>query len=93
VVAVDGTMKKRLKHHPVADQAHIKTGMLSDARAIAGYLLDRHGRRYTVVMIVNHPRAPETDPAMDALLEWIYNGPTDPARAITNRPAASRLRP
>lgn len=93
VVAVDGTMKKRLKDQPVAGQAHIKTGMLSDARAMAGYVLDRHGRRHTVVMIVNHARAPETDPAMDALLEWVYNGPTARARPITNRPAASPLRP
>lgn len=93
LVAYDGTMKKRLKDAEVAGQAHIKTGMLSDARAMAGYVLDRRGRRHTVVMIVNHPRAHEADPAMDALLAWIYAGPTAPARSITNRPAASSLRP
>jgi D-alanyl-D-alanine carboxypeptidase len=72
--------------------------MLSDVRAIAGYVLDRHGRRHTVVMIVNHPRATETDPAMDALLEWIYEGmergrPRGRAPAREHRSGASPLRP
>jgi D-alanyl-D-alanine carboxypeptidase/D-alanyl-D-alanine-endopeptidase (penicillin-binding protein 4) len=93
VVAVDGTMKKRLKDQPVAGHAHIKTGMLSDARAMAGYVLDRNGRRHTVVMIVNHPLATQTDPAMDALLEWIYEGATASARPRAHRPAASHPRP
>ena len=93
VVAYDGTMKKRLKDESIAGHAHIKTGLLADARAMAGYVLDRRGRRHTVVMIVNHPRAPEADPAMDALLEWLYQGPTAPARPITNRPVAGSLHP
>ena len=74
VAAVDGTMRRRLKGEGVAGQAHIKTGLLADARAMAGYVLDRGGRRQVVVMIVNHPGAPETQPAMDALLRWVYDG-------------------
>ncbi|MEK6245610.1 MAG: D-alanyl-D-alanine carboxypeptidase/D-alanyl-D-alanine-endopeptidase [Pseudomonadota bacterium] len=74
VAAVDGTMRRRLLGSGVAGQAHIKTGLLSDARAMAGYVLDRSGRRHVVVMIVNHPSAPETQPAMDALLRWVYEG-------------------
>ena len=72
VVAVDGTMRRRLQGSSVAGQAHIKTGLLSDARAMAGYVLDRSGRRHVVVMIVNHPSAHEAQPAMDALLRWVY---------------------
>ncbi len=72
VVAVDGTMRRRLKGEGVAGQAHIKTGLLSDARAMAGYVLDRSGRRHVVVMIVNHPSAHDAQPAMDALLRWVY---------------------
>lgn len=93
VVAADGTMKKRLRGERVAGSAHIKTGLLADARAIAGYVLDRYGRRHVVVMIANHPKAPQTDAAMDALLQWVYDSPTAPARPITNRPAASPLPP
>ena len=93
VVAADGTMKKRLKGERVAGNAHIKTGLLSDARAIAGYVHDRQGRRQAVVMIVNHPNAPQTDAAMDALLQWVYDSPTAPARPTTNRPSVSPSHP
>lgn len=72
IVGLDGTMRKRLKADGVSGQAHIKTGLLNDARAIGGYVLDRGGRRHVVVMLVNHPNAPEAQPAMDALLRWIY---------------------
>lgn len=93
VVAADGTMRKRLRGERIAGHAHVKTGLLSDARAIAGFVLDRQGRRHVVVMIANHPRAPQADAAMDALLEWIYDSPTSPARPITNRPVSSPRRP
>ena len=73
LVAVDGTMRRRLKGEMVAGQAHIKTGTLADARAVAGYLLDRSGRRHAVVMLVNHPNAAGSQPAMDALLRWVYD--------------------
>lgn len=90
IVAADGTMRKRLRGEPVAGQAHIKTGLLNDARSIAGYVLDRNGRTQVVVMIVNHPRAPEAQAALDALVEWAYARPpaaTGRARA-TSRPRA-----
>jgi D-alanyl-D-alanine carboxypeptidase/D-alanyl-D-alanine-endopeptidase (penicillin-binding protein 4) len=74
VVAADGTMKKRMRGERIAGSAHIKTGLLNEARAIGGYVLDRTGKRHVVVMIVNHPKAPETDAAMDALLAWVYDG-------------------
>jgi D-alanyl-D-alanine carboxypeptidase/D-alanyl-D-alanine-endopeptidase (penicillin-binding protein 4) len=35
-------------------------------------VLDRSGRRQVVVMLVNHPSAAESQPAMDALLRWVY---------------------
>lgn len=72
IAGADGTMRRRLKGDGVSGQAHVKTGLLNDVRAMAGYVLARSGRRYVVVMIVNHPRAPEAQGAMDALLRWTY---------------------
>ena len=74
ILAMDGTMRRRLKGDGVAGRAHIKSGLLSDqgVRSIAGYLLDRSGRRHVVVMIVNH-NGVEAQPAMDALLRWAYD--------------------
>jgi D-alanyl-D-alanine carboxypeptidase/D-alanyl-D-alanine-endopeptidase (penicillin-binding protein 4) len=93
VTAVDGTMRKRLHYEPVAGSAHIKTGLLNDARAIAGYVLDRRGRRHAVVMMINHPRAPEADAAFDVFLNGVYDGATGRARARARPPAASHQRP
>ena len=75
LAAVDGTLEQRLKNSPVAGQAHLKTGSLDGVRAIAGYLLDRKGRRWVVVFLVNHTRASEARAAQDALLEWLYERP------------------
>ena len=72
IVGLDGTMRRRLKNDGVTGRAHIKSGLLSDARAMAGYVLDRSGRRQVVVMLVNHPNAAESQAAMDALLRWVY---------------------
>jgi serine-type D-Ala-D-Ala carboxypeptidase/endopeptidase (penicillin-binding protein 4) len=75
LVAVDGTMKKRLPGALVAGRAHIKTGSLDGVRAIAGYVLDAKGRRVAVVCLTNHPRAENAHALEDALLEWIYERP------------------
>ena len=72
IVGQDGTMRRRLKENGIAGRALVMSGLLQDARAMAGYVLDRGGRVQVVVMIVNHPSAPETQPAMDALLRWVY---------------------
>jgi D-alanyl-D-alanine carboxypeptidase/D-alanyl-D-alanine-endopeptidase (penicillin-binding protein 4) len=73
LVAHDGTMKKRLKSDRVSGQAHIKTGSLSDVRSLAGYVLDRNGRRFAVVFLVNHPNAAASQSAQDALLGWVHD--------------------
>ena len=94
LAAADGTMRKRLLGEAVAGRAHIKTGLLHDARSIAGYVLDRRGRRYAVVMIINHPRASsEGQPALDAMLAWVYEGATGRAAARGRRSSGAPHRP
>ena len=70
IVGVDGTMRKR---SGAAGSAHIKTGLLADTRAIAGYVLAASGKRYAIVAFVNHPNAGATQGALDALLNWVYS--------------------
>jgi D-alanyl-D-alanine carboxypeptidase/D-alanyl-D-alanine-endopeptidase (penicillin-binding protein 4) len=69
IVGIDGTMRRR---SAAAGFAHIKTGLLADTRAIAGYVLAASGRRYAVVAFINHPNAGAGQPALDALLSWVY---------------------
>ena len=73
ITGIDGTMKKRLEGTGAARQAHIKTGLLEGARTMAGYMLDKAGRRVVVVFFVNHPKSGDAQPAMDALLQWVYD--------------------
>lgn len=75
ITAVDGTLEKRLKISDVAGQAHLKTGSLDGVRAMTGYLLDKKGRRWVVVFVVNHANAGASRVAQDALLEWVYKRP------------------
>jgi len=70
LLAVDGTLKKR--QGSAAGQAHIKTGSLEGVKTLAGYVLDRRGRRQIVVFFVNHPNAAAAQAAQDALLQWVY---------------------
>jgi D-alanyl-D-alanine carboxypeptidase/D-alanyl-D-alanine-endopeptidase (penicillin-binding protein 4) len=94
LVAADGTMKKRMQGEPVSGNAHIKTGLLSDARAIGGYVIDRNERRLAVVMIANHPNAPYADTAFEALLAWARAGSATGRAPATAHPRdASPRRP
>ncbi len=73
LVAYDGTMRRRLRFESIAGQAHIKTGSLSDARTLAGYVLDQRGQRHVVVLFINHANAAAGQPAQDALLQWVHD--------------------
>jgi len=75
VLALDGTLMKRLKDSPAAKRAHLKTGSLDGVSAIAGYLLDKQNRRQVLVMLVNHKQAGASKIAQDALIEWVYRQP------------------
>jgi D-alanyl-D-alanine carboxypeptidase/D-alanyl-D-alanine-endopeptidase (penicillin-binding protein 4) len=75
ILAVDGTMKKRLIGTTVTGRAHIKTGLLNGVKTMAGYMLDKSGRRMAIVFFVNHANSGKAQLAMDALLQWIYQRP------------------
>ena len=42
---------------------------------MAGYVLDREGRRKVVVFFINHANAAAGQAAQDALLRWVYEAP------------------
>ena len=72
LLGLDGTMRRRSRGESIAGQAHLKTGTLNDARAIAGYVLDATGRRWIVVMMINHPSSGQAQAAQEALLNAVY---------------------
>ncbi len=78
IVALDGTMRKRLAQSAAAGRARIKTGTLRDAVSAAGYVRDASQRDWIVVAIINHPEASKGRPALDALIHWVARGADTP---------------
>jgi serine-type D-Ala-D-Ala carboxypeptidase/endopeptidase (penicillin-binding protein 4) len=69
----DGTFKKRVVIDGLS--AHLKSGTLNDVRATAGFVLDRKGRRWVVVMYIQHGNAPAASGTQEALLNWLSERP------------------
>lgn len=76
IVALDGTMKNRLKASPAAGNARLKTGTLRDVAALAGYVRDRRGQDWIVTAFVNDPQAGEGRgrAVLDRLILWVAEG-------------------
>lgn len=70
IVATDGTLRRRFQGSTLAGQAHLKTGSLRDASALAGYVHGAGGRRLSFVFLIYHPNARKGEAAQRALLEW-----------------------
>jgi D-alanyl-D-alanine carboxypeptidase/D-alanyl-D-alanine-endopeptidase (penicillin-binding protein 4) len=54
-------------------KAFLKTGTLTDTRALAGYVQARSGKTYAVAAIINDPHAGKGVAALDAFIAWIVD--------------------
>ncbi|MFL9963908.1 D-alanyl-D-alanine carboxypeptidase/D-alanyl-D-alanine-endopeptidase [Paraburkholderia sediminicola] len=93
IAGVDGTMRNRLANQGAGGNAHIKTGTLRDVRAIAGYVASADGNSYVVVSLINDPHSEAARAAHDALLEWVYQGPSQGFTKIADPIEEPRVRP
>lgn len=75
LVAMDGTMRRRLQRTPLVGEAHIKTGTLNNVRAIAGYSRDSNGQDWAVVAILNDPKPWGATSILDQVLLNTYTQP------------------
>ena len=69
ITGIDGTLRSS-RSRVSQGWAHLKSGTLRDATALAGYVHTPSGRRLVVVGIVNHPNAAAARPALEALVDW-----------------------
>lgn len=66
ISGMDGTLRRS----KASANAHLKTGSLRDANALAGYVHGNSGQRYVLVAMINHANAGAARPVMDALVDW-----------------------
>jgi D-alanyl-D-alanine carboxypeptidase/D-alanyl-D-alanine-endopeptidase (penicillin-binding protein 4) len=97
IVAVDGTMRRRLHGSPAAGRARMKTGTLSNVVALAGYVPDATGKPLVVVAMVNSDLAGNGRgrAVLDTLVDWVAHlgGPAQPVLAIPGQPAPNQPAP
>jgi D-alanyl-D-alanine carboxypeptidase/D-alanyl-D-alanine-endopeptidase (penicillin-binding protein 4) len=74
IAGVDGTLRRRPRAGPLVGRARLKTGSLRDVSAAGGYLFGPAGRRWIVVLTINHEGllAWQGKAIQDALLRWVY---------------------
>lgn len=61
VAGVDGTLRNRMKGTPAQANARAKTGTLSSATSLSGYVTSAAGERLVFSLMINHPPR-ERDP-------------------------------
>ena len=69
---MDGTLATRFKNEDLVGRSHLKTGTLNQVSAIAGYMLNRRGRRLIVVIQQNGARASRGADIQNEILRWAF---------------------
>ena len=91
IVAVDGTMRRRLKDSPAAGHARMKTGTLANVVALAGYVRDALGQQCVVVAMINSDQVGDGRgrAVLDTLVDWVarLGNETAPATPSMKHPA------
>jgi D-alanyl-D-alanine carboxypeptidase/D-alanyl-D-alanine-endopeptidase (penicillin-binding protein 4) len=94
IVAVDGTMRRRLHGTPAAGRARMKTGTLHNVVALAGYVPDATGKQLVVVAMVNSDLAGNGRgrAVVDSLVDWVAHlgGPAQPVLAVPGQAAPNQ---
>ena len=77
LLALDGTMRKRLKDNGMQGRGRIKTGYIKGIRSMAGYVTSRNGTQYSVAMVIESGKVDfrNGNQIQDALLKWLYEQP------------------
>jgi len=89
LVAMDGTMHNRLRDTGLRGEGHIKTGSLTNVRAVAGFTRDSNNTTWAVSAIVNTPSAWKSQAVLDDVLEAVHRLPGAQAAAVTRNEAGT----
>ncbi len=80
IAGVDGTIKRRFRGTVVRNKAWMKTGTLRRVKNIGGYVKNRAGKVYTVVILVNSTKAKYRGAKLqNEIIKWLVNGAAKPS--------------
>lgn len=86
IIAMDGTMARRLRNEGMQGEGRIKTGYLENVRSIAGFTRDENNTTWAVVGIVNNDPAWNGQSVLDRVLYSLhYRPPTGTAISRAGR--------
>jgi D-alanyl-D-alanine carboxypeptidase/D-alanyl-D-alanine-endopeptidase (penicillin-binding protein 4) len=75
IAGVDGTIKRRFRGTVVRNRAWMKTGTLKRVKNISGYVKNKAGKTYTVVILVNSTKSRYRGAKLqNEIIEWLVNG-------------------
>ena len=95
IAGLDGTIKRRFRNTVVKKRAWMKTGTLRRVKNIGGYVKNRAGKFYTVVIIINSPKAKYRGAKLqNEIMKWLAKSKVKPglktsSTRITKKKATS----
>jgi len=92
IAGVDGTIKRRFKNTVVKKHAWMKTGTLNRVKNIGGYVKNRAGKLYTVVILINSVRARYHGAKLqNEIMEWLARSSAKPTRKSSVQFSSDRV--
>jgi D-alanyl-D-alanine carboxypeptidase/D-alanyl-D-alanine-endopeptidase (penicillin-binding protein 4) len=86
IAGVDGTIKKRFRGTVAYNRAWMKTGTLRRVKNIAGYVKNRLGKCYTVVILVNSPKAKHRGAKLqNEIIKWLVQSGVTSSKHIESK--------
>jgi len=70
LIGMDGTLYKRFKKDDLKGRGHLKTGTINGVSTISGYMLNRRGKRFLIVIQQNGGRAAVA--LQNDILRWTF---------------------
>ena len=84
VAGVDGTIKKRFRGTSVRNRAWMKTGTLRRTKNIGGYVKNKAGKLYTVVILVTTTKGKwKAAKLQNDIMQWLVNTSAKPSKKST----------
>lgn len=86
IAGVDGTIKRRFRHTAVKNRAWMKTGTVRRVKNIGGYVKNKAGKIYTVVILVNSTRARYHGAKLqNEIMKWLVKTTAKPTKKPSSR--------